>query len=89
MSTDGTTDDTDVGGALSRLGDSMAELHTSSTGLGDAVEQLRASTQRLGEQQAAVSEQMTETVRALDRDPSAAAATFAPASSAPSDVAGD
>jgi len=89
MTTDGTTDDTDVGGALSRLGDSMADLHTSSTGLGDAVEQLRASTQRLSEQQAAVSEQMAETVRTLDRGPSEAATTFVSASSAPSDVAGD
>ncbi|WP_324661608.1 hypothetical protein [Haloarcula sediminis] len=66
-----TTDETDVGSALSRLGDSMADLHTSTTGLDDAVEQLRASTQRLSDQQAVVSEQMSETVRALNRESTA------------------
>lgn len=58
MTTSGATDHIDVAGALSRLGDSMAELHTNTTGLGDAVEQLQASTQRLSEQQTAFSDQM-------------------------------
>lgn len=89
MTTDGATDDTDVGSALSRLGDSMAELHTSTTGLGDAVERLQASTQRLSEQQTAFSEQMGKAVRTLDRDSSEAAVTFSPAGAGPSDVAGD
>ncbi|WP_276271316.1 hypothetical protein [Haloarcula litorea] len=84
-----TTDDSDVGSALSRLGDSMADLSTSTTGLGDAVEQLRASTQRLSDQQAAVSEQMSETARALDRDSAEPNATVTPGGAAPTPVADD
>ena len=83
-----TTDETDVGSALSRLGDSMAELHTNTTGLDDAVERLRASTQRLSDQQAVVSEQMSETVRALGRE-STAGAAVTPASTGPGVVADD
>ncbi|WP_262176058.1 hypothetical protein [Haloarcula laminariae] len=88
MATDAAADDTDVGSALSDLGDSMAELNTNTTGLGDAVEQLRAATQRLCEQQTVVSEQMSKTVQALDRD-SGAAPTATPASAGPSAVADD
>ncbi|MBX0321661.1 hypothetical protein EGH21_01325 [Halomicroarcula sp. F13] len=71
MSETGTNGDTDVSDALSALGDSMERLSTNTTGLGAAVKQLQASTQRLSAQQSAVAERMTETADTLGRDDTA------------------
>ncbi|GGN86212.1 MULTISPECIES: hypothetical protein [Haloarcula] len=71
MTETGTDDGTDVGDALSALGDSMERLSTNTTGLGDAVERLQASTQRLSAQQSAIAERMTETADTLGRDDTA------------------
>jgi hypothetical protein len=70
--------DTDLGDALSMLGDSMDGLSTDLTSLGDAVAQLQQSTDSLSEQQRTVSDEMGATAASLRErgtEPNATAGT--------------